>query len=170
MSPGPIAYNLLGVDDDANKGAVEFMHILVKIEEALYDLEDDVSNYKVGLTGFSAFSELKELERTHSKLAKEIDEARRALINHNWSKPRRFDSSYYARHSTQELIDNIPKYRSQIERLERLSDRIGNQISSMRNSPNARASGAVSAVAVSVSTISVILSAAVIILSVSDVI
>lgn len=159
-TPRAIAYNVLNAGDNADKGVVAFMDALLEIEEELVNIESEVADLIIDVTGYQAQSDLTEFESEYVRIAHKISTAKKAIFSHRLHDLERYNSDFHTNRTRNALIDYIQKFIEKINELEQMSGRISNRIQSKRNSANSRLIATISGAAVAISTITLLLSAA----------
>ena len=153
-----ISYHLSYPEEytDVDDGIIEFMEELCKIEEELLELETEVSNQPIGISGWTATNELRKLEAKQNELATEIREAYNAVHELKLNLFSRNPAEEYnqrTRNSAHQYQDDFDEF---LQRLEKISSRASRRIDTKRNTANTRLILTVSVLAFVISTFSLI--------------
>lgn len=141
---------------DVDDGIIEFMEELCKMEEELLELETEVSNQPIGISGLTATSELRKLETKQNKLATEIRDAYDAVHKFKLNLFSRNPADEYTqrtRNSAHQYQDDFDEF---LQRLENISSRASRRIDAKRNTANSRLVLSVSVLAFIISTFSLV--------------
>lgn len=153
-----LAFDRLDFQGEAHKvndGIVEFMRALCELEGELLDLEMQVAEQDIDLTGWNATQELSPLESKQNEYVQEIKTAHYACVRGHLTRLERFDDEEHTRATQDRAYDHRESFLRVIYHLQELADRIGRRIDAKRNTANTRLILSVSAIAAGLSMFSI---------------